>query len=105
MFTLSRYRGRQYLIKEDIKHMQKIPNSLRRHRRSRGKKQKEVAQVLGVKSASMISRWESGAALPNTENVFKLALVYGTMVDALYMDYRARLRDEIRKREEVLLLK
>jgi transcriptional regulator with XRE-family HTH domain len=85
--------------------MRKIPNSLRRFRRVRGMKQKEVARILGIKSASMISRWEKGATLPSTENAFKLAVIYRTMVDALYMDYLVRLKDELRKREEVLIMK
>jgi transcriptional regulator with XRE-family HTH domain len=85
--------------------MRNIPNSLRRFRRVRGMKQKEVARILGIKSASMISRWEKGAMLPSTENAFKLAAIYRTMVDALYMDYMVRLKDEIRKREEVLAIK
>lgn len=85
--------------------MRNIPNSLRRYRRVRGMKQKEVARILGIKSASMISRWEKGITLPSTENAFKLAAIYRTMVDALYMDYLVRLKDEIRKREEVLIMK
>jgi len=68
-------------------------------------KQKEVARILGVKSASMISRWEKGATLPSTENAFKLAVIYRTMVDALYIDYLAQLTGEIRKKEEALMLK
>ncbi len=68
-------------------------------------KQKEVAELLGLKSASMISRWESGATLPSTENVFRLSAIYSTMVDALYMDYLARLKDEINKRKEILMMK
>ena len=85
--------------------MKNIPNSLRRFRRVRGMKQKEVARILGVKSASMISRWEKGITLPNTENAFKLAAIYRTMVDALYMDYIAQLKGEIRKKEEALIMK
>jgi transcriptional regulator with XRE-family HTH domain len=85
--------------------MRNIPNSLRRYRRGRGMKQKEVAKLLGIKSASMISRWENGASLPSTENVFRLSVIYRTMVDALYMDYLTRLKDEIRKREEILAIK
>jgi transcriptional regulator with XRE-family HTH domain len=82
--------------------MRNIPNSLRRFRKVRGLKQKEVARILGVKSASMISRWENGASLPSTENVFRLAVIYRTMADALYMDYISRLKGEIRQKEEIL---
>ena len=85
--------------------MKNIPNSLRKFRRVRGLKQKEVARIMGVRSASMISRWEQGIALPNTENAFKLAAIYRTMVDALYMDYILQLRGEILRKEEALIMK
>jgi len=68
-------------------------------------KQKEVARILGVKSASMISRWEKGITLPSTENAFKLAAIYRTMVDALYMDYISQLKGEILRKEETLIMK
>lgn len=85
--------------------MRNIPNSLRRFRKVRGMKQKEVARILGVRSASMISRWEKGITLPSTENAFKLAVIYRTMVDALYIDYISQLKGDIRKREEALIMK
>ena len=48
-----------------------IPNSIKRYRKARGLQQKDVAKVLGLKSASMISRWEKGLCLPNTKNLFQ----------------------------------
>jgi transcriptional regulator with XRE-family HTH domain len=80
-----------------------IPNCLRRHRRAKGLRQKDVAKVLGLKSASMISRWEKGVCLPNTINLFKLAVLYRTMSDALFIDLIRKLRSEIQKREEKVL--
>jgi len=80
-----------------------IPNCLRRHRKARGLRQKDVAKVLGLKSASMISRWEKGVCLPNTINLFKLAVLYRTMSDALFIDLIRELRSEIQKREEKVL--
>jgi len=80
-----------------------IPNCLRRHRRAKGLRQKDVAKVLGLKSASMISRWEKGVCLPNTINLFKLAVLYRTMSDALFIDLIRELRSEIQKREEKVL--
>ena len=80
-----------------------IPNCLRRYRRARGLKQKEVARILGLKSASMISRWEKGVCIPSTLNLFKLATLYRTMVDALFIDMLRALRNDIHKREEKVL--
>lgn len=76
-----------------------IPNYLKKYRRARGLKQKEVAELLGLKSASMISRWEKGVCLPQLLNIFKLVLLYRTMVDALFMDLRTSLKEEIRKKK------
>jgi transcriptional regulator with XRE-family HTH domain len=77
-----------------------IPNCLRKYRKERGLKQKEVAEILGLKSTSMISRWEKGICLPETLNLFKLAIIYRTMVDALFIDLIKSLKDELHKREK-----
>jgi len=82
-----------------------IPNCLKRHRRARGLQQKDVAKVLRLKSASMISRWEKGFCLPNTRNLFKLAILYRTMSDALFIDLIKQMRNDIQKREQGILRK
>jgi len=78
--------------------MKRIPNSLRKYRKAAGLKQKEVAKLLGLKNTSMLSRWERGVCLPKLPNIFKLALLYRTMVDALFMELRTSLKEEIRKK-------
>jgi len=80
----------------------RIPNSLKLYRKKRGYKQTEVAQMLGVRNASMISRWEKGLAIPKPGNWIRLALIYRTSCDALYADYRQQLNEEIKPREEYL---
>ena len=80
-----------------------IPNCLREYRKRSGLKQQEVAEVLGLKSTSMISRWERGVCLPGSLNIFKLAVLYRTMVDALFIDQLRALRAELRQREEQIL--
>ena len=82
-----------------------ISNCLKRYRKARGLQQKDVAKVLGLKSASMISRWEKGLCLPNTRNLFKLAILYRTMSDALFIDLIKQMRNEIQKREQRVLRK
>jgi len=78
----------------------RIPNLLRRYRKARGLSQRQAARILGIGSTSMISRWEKGISLPNTLNVFKLALLYRTMADPMFPDLTRMLRDELIKREE-----
>jgi transcriptional regulator with XRE-family HTH domain len=80
-----------------------IPNSLKRYRKARGLQQKEVAKILGIKSASMISRWEKGRCLPSALNLFRLAVVYRTMVDALYIDLLRASRADLHEREQRIL--
>jgi len=81
----------------------RIPNRLKRFRKERGLTQKQVASILGLKSSSIISRWEKGVLLPKTLNVLKLAVLYRTMVDALFSGLRQVVRDEIGKREKAIL--
>jgi len=78
-------------------------NSLRKYRKARGLKQKDVAKILGLKSASIISRWENGLSLPNLVNVFKLAVLYRTMPDFLFINLRRLLKEEVLKAEKSIL--
>ena len=80
----------------------KIPNCLRKYRKARGLKQKEVAEILGLKSASLISRWEKGVSLPSPINLFRLAALYRILVDALFIDLLRFLKQELIKKEKNL---
>jgi len=81
----------------------RIPNSLRKYRKAIGYTQKDVAEILGLKNTSLISRWESGFCLPKLLSVFKLAILYRTMPDALYTGLRRCLQEEIFKAEQKVL--
>lgn len=94
--------GMKYIKRKNIKSKSRL-NCLRRYRRARGLKQKEVAEILGLRSASMVSRWEKGVCMPNTANLFKLAVLYRTMADALFIDLVRELRDDLLRREESVL--
>jgi len=80
-----------------------IHNCLRKYRKARGLNQRKVAEIMGLKSSSIISRWEKGICLPSSFNIFKLAVVYRTMVDALFIDQLRELKDSLYKKEEELL--
>ena len=62
-----------------------------------------MARILGYASTSLISRWEKGVCLPKPVNLFKLAALYRTLVDALYIDLLRSIREELRAAEEELL--
>ena len=51
-------------------------------RQSAGMSQEKVAQLLGV-SRQAVTKWEVNQSAPNTENLFKLAEIFGTTVDLL----------------------
>ncbi len=51
----------------------------------------------------MISRWEKGASLPNSLNIFRLSLLYRTLIDVLFVDLMRLLKEDLRKREENVL--
>ena len=80
-----------------------IPNSLRKHRKARGLLQKEVARILRIKNASMISRWENGLCVPKPENMFRLGVLYRVMVDALFIDFRKSFEKDILRAEQEVL--
>lgn len=76
-----------------------IPNRLRKHRKARGLTQRDAARILGFADASCISRWERGDCLPSPRNMFRLAALYRTLVDALYFDLLRTIRDQVRGTE------
>lgn len=57
-------------------------NRLTEARRQSGLSQQEVAEAMDV-SRQAVSRWETGAAAPSTENLVGLARLYGVALDAL----------------------
>lgn len=81
----------------------RIRNNLRRFRREKGLSQKEVAEIMGLESSSVVSRWEKGTRLPDTMNALKLAALYRSAVDVIYQDLRFKLTDEILDREEAVI--
>ena len=88
-------------MKEEI--YKRLPNLLRKYLRIRGLNQKQAAGILGLKSASRISRWEKGCCIPSYVNVVRLSIVYRTMADALFRDLSRMLREEIHRREKEVL--
>lgn len=76
----------------------RIHNYLRRCRKEKGLTQGDVAYILGLQSASLVSRWEKGFSLPETLNALKMAAIYDTTVDYLYEDVRLDMQDELNAR-------
>lgn len=51
-------------------------------RQNAGMSQEKVAELVGV-SRQAVTKWEVNQSAPNTENLFKLAEIFGTTVDML----------------------
>ncbi len=80
----------------------RIHNYLKRCRKQHGLTQRQVADIMGLESSSMISRWEKGLSLPETHNALKMAAIYKTTVDFVYQDLRLDMQDELSERIEAV---
>jgi transcriptional regulator with XRE-family HTH domain len=77
-----------------------IPNRLRKHRRVKRLKQFEVAYLLGINGASQVSRWEQGEAMPSAENLLKLYIIYGSLIEEMYFDLIQEYREDIERKSK-----
>ena len=62
----------------------KYPNSLRKHRKNTGMRQREVARALGLNTTERISKWENGHSIPALSSLFRLAMLYHVSPQELY---------------------
>jgi DNA-binding XRE family transcriptional regulator len=68
-------------------------------RKQAGLGQKSAARLLGHRSKSVISEYETGRLLPSLPTALKLAVVYGRPVTELYPDLYRRIQEEVRTAE------
>lgn len=55
---------------------------IRTCRQQAGMSQEKVAELIGI-SRQAVTKWEADQSAPSTENLFKLADIFGTSVDLL----------------------
>jgi transcriptional regulator with XRE-family HTH domain len=77
-------------------------NNLRRCRKARGLTQTQVARILGLQDHNRLSNWERGKCLPSVAHLFRLAAVYHTTADTLYIDMARSMREEISERKRTM---
>ena len=63
-----------------------------------GLTQEEVATIFGFKGVGRISCWEQGVSTPGLVNCIKLAALYSTWVDGLYIDLVREIRKDVQTR-------
>ena len=75
---------------------QKHKNHLLLIRKKTGLEQKQVAALLGHKTADQISRFERGAKLPNLKTALKLGIIYQLPIRVLFYEYFEACFDELK---------
>lgn len=78
------------------------PNRIKLCRKRMGFSQKRVAQLLGYKDTSTVSRFERGFSLPPLLTALRLGIILRTPVEHLWEDLYMEMRKEIREQEEIL---
>jgi len=81
----------------------RCPNRLKRFRRIFCLSQIEVATLLELKDASLISRWEKGMLFPGLMHLFQLCRIYKTLPSELYVELWQNISKEIAAKEADLL--
>lgn len=76
----------------------KTNNRLWQVRRKAGLEQKQVAYLLGHKTISQISRYESGAKTPSLKNALKLELILRVPIADLFPEQYQKGRAEVAER-------
>ncbi len=62
-----------------------LKDRIKKLRKDCGLSQEKVAEYMGV-SRQAVTKWENGQSAPSTENLLKLAALFGTTVDMLMSD-------------------
>ncbi len=63
-------------------------------RQQAGMSQEKVAELLGI-SRQAVTKWETNKSAPSTDNLFKLAEIFGTTVDLLLPEPKAEEENKI----------
>jgi len=80
-------------------HALPIPNQIRRCRRQRHLRLRDVAELLSLRNGAHISSWERGLKVPSLRSALRLSAALYTPVEILFSDYFNEIRREIHKRK------
>ena len=64
-------------------------------RKKAGLEQKSVARLMGYKSVSPISEYETGRLLPSLSTALRLSIIYNTPLPELYAALYAEMEQEV----------
>jgi transcriptional regulator with XRE-family HTH domain len=71
----------------------KVPNTIRKYRLGLGLTQREVAEMVGIRPAT-VSEWERGVTCPSVALLLRLAKILDTLAEALYPQFYLRRESE-----------
>lgn len=74
-----------------------LSERIKEQRKKCGMSQEKVAELVGV-SRQAVTKWETGQSAPSTENLFKLAEIFGTTTDILLVSEEHK-TEEVKKAE------
>ncbi len=69
-----------------LKQKRAYPNNLRYYRRRQNIRIVEIADLVHVTDASLVSHWENGRKLPSLRNALKLSAITKCPIEILYLD-------------------
>ncbi len=82
-----------------------MPNHIRRYRKQRNLRLRDVAKMVGIRDGPQISLWEAGARAPSLENALKLSAALNCPVEVLFADHFRAVKADVEQRREALNIK
>lgn len=70
-------------------------NQIRRYRKKRYLRQRDIAQMLGLKQPRDIYRWEVGQKLPSIINALKLSAALKCPIELLFLDHYKEIQQKM----------
>ena len=70
-------------------------NQIRRYRKKRCLRQRDVSELLGLKQPCDIYRWETGKKLPSLINALKLSAALKCPVELLFLEHYKQIQNDM----------
>jgi len=77
-----------------------LPNELRRYRRARGLRLRDVANLIGQSSVAHIAHWEKSRKSPSLENSIRLAIAVQCPMEVLFLGLYNQLKQEVNEAKD-----
>lgn len=77
-------------------------NHLRLHRRQWALSQTQIADLLGLKARSLVSRYENGRGAPHLRSLLAYQIIFGEPVERLFPQLHQSVTDEVMRRATAL---